>query len=224
VLNEVDAMMADDIYSSAGLRHMIRAVRLRPLLALAVLLALAGCGSSSTKTVTRIVPRPATTTTGAGTTGATTPATSTPATSPAASTPATSTPATSTAATTPPATGSEPSTPGTSTAAPVYFQGVTARGAQRPASLELTGDGTLFVHGVQWASWGGPVATGTGNAEYHGCTPNCAAAVVHQAFVAIRLSGVRTCSGRNYYSSATLKLNSGQLLDKQFMQRSWSPC
>ncbi|HEX3831592.1 MAG TPA: hypothetical protein VHW04_06445 [Solirubrobacteraceae bacterium] len=104
------------------------------------------------------------------------------------------------------------------------FQGVVGHGRQRPASLELTGDGTLFVSGVQWTSWGGPTATGTGNAQYHGCTPNCAAAPSHSAFVSIRLSGIRECTGRHYYSSLVLVLNSGQLLDKQYVQRSWSPC
>ncbi len=106
----------------------------------------------------------------------------------------------------------------------VYFQGAVGSAGQRPKSLELTGDGTLSVDGVQWTSWGGPEATGTGNASYHGCTPNCAAAPVHTALVSIRLFGSRVCSGRTYYSGVTLTLNSGQLLDKSFLQRSWSPC
>ena len=104
------------------------------------------------------------------------------------------------------------------------FEGVVGSGRQRPRSLELTGDGTLFVSGVQWTSWGGPTATGTGNAQYHGCTPNCASAPSHSAFVSIRLSGIRVCAGRNYYSSLVLVLSSGQMLDKQYVQRSWSPC
>jgi hypothetical protein len=107
---------------------------------------------------------------------------------------------------------------------PVYFQGAVGGAAQRPRSLELTGDGTLAVEGVQWASWGGAEATGTGNASYHGCTPNCAEAPAHTALVSVRLFGVRACSGRSYYSGVTLTLNSGQLLDKSFLQRSWSPC
>jgi hypothetical protein len=80
------------------------------------------------------------------------------------------------------------------------------------------------VERVQWTSWGGPTATGTGNAFYHGCTPNCAAAPTHTALVAIRLSGVRSCAGRSYYSGVALRLNSGQLLDKSFLQQSWAPC
>jgi FlaG/FlaF family flagellin (archaellin) len=106
----------------------------------------------------------------------------------------------------------------------VYFEGAGGDPQQRPSSLQLTADGTLFVAGVQWTSWGGSAATGSGNAEYHGCTPNCAQATPHTALVSIRLFGIRVCSGRQYYSGVTLRLNSGQLLDEQFLQRSWSPC
>jgi hypothetical protein len=169
----------------------------RVLLAVATLLALASCGSTTTKTVTK---------------SASTPVTST------ATTPTTPTITASTTSTTTNVTTS------TTASGTVSFQGAVGRGRQRPASLELTGDGTLFVSAVQWTSWGGRTATGTGNAQYHGCTPNCAAAPSHSAFVSIRLSGIRVCSGRQYYSSLVLVLNSGQLLDKQFVQRSWSPC
>ena len=166
---------------------MIPRVVGRALLAAGALLALASCGSTTTKTVTKTAPVTST---------ATQAATST-----------------TTSVTT-----------STTTTGTVSFEGVVGRGRQRPASLELTGDGTLFVSGVQWTSWGGPTATGTGNAQYHGCTPNCAAAPSHSAFVSIRLSGIRVCSGRQYYSSLVLVLNSGQLLDRQYVQRSWSPC
>ncbi len=165
---------------------------------------LASCGSD-TKTVTKFAPAPVTTT---ATTTASTSATTT-ATTPATTT--ATTPATATAATpTPPAS--------------VYFEGAAGGAVQRPSSLQLTGDGTLFVSGVQWTSWGNSAATGTGNAEYHGCTPDCAQAPVQTALVSIRLSSIRVCSGRQYYSSVTLTKNSGQLLDEQFLQRSWSPC
>jgi hypothetical protein len=126
--------------------------------------------------------------------------------------------------TTPTTTGTAAATTTTLTTAPVYFQGVVGPPAQRPGALELTADGTLSVERVQWSSWGGSAATGTGNAIYHGCTPNCAAARVHAAIVSVRLSDVRTCHGRRYYSGLELTLSSGQLLDRQFVQRSWSPC
>jgi hypothetical protein len=105
-----------------------------------------------------------------------------------------------------------------------YFQGAAGPALQRPRSLELTGDGTLYVSGAQWASWGGATASGTGIAHYHGCTPTCAQAPVTDALVGIRLFAIRTCAGRQYYSGLTLTLNSGGLLDKGFLEQSWSPC
>jgi hypothetical protein len=115
-------------------------------------------------------------------------------------------------------------TPTSATIADVYFQAVAGPALQRPGTLELTGDGTLYVSGVQWTSWGGQAATGSGIAHSHGCTPNCAQAPVTDSLVTIRLSAIRACAGRQYYSGVTLTLNSGELLDKDFLQRSWSPC
>lgn len=123
-----------------------------------------------------------------------------------------------------PTTGTVTTTVTETPSAPVYFQAAAGPAAQRPATLELTADGTLEVERVQWTSWGGPEATGTGNALYHGCTPNCAAAQGHSAVVSVRLSDPRVCGGRRYYSGITLSFSSGALLDKQFLQRSWSPC
>ncbi len=168
-------------------------IRRLPLVLLAAV-ALAACGSSSTKTVTKVVP-PATA-------SSTTSVTSTPST-------------TSTSVTT---------QSSATIALPVLFQGVVNHGSERPNTLELTGDGTLSVGQVQWNAWGGDIASGTGTASYHGCTPNCASAPVNTASVAIRLSNIRICGGRRYYSSLTLTLPSGKLLDESFVQRSWSPC
>jgi uncharacterized protein YceK len=109
-------------------------------------------------------------------------------------------------------------------ARPVYFQGALGGLAVRPISLQLTADGTLSVERVQWDSWGGPTARGSGSALFHGCIPNCAAAPTHAAVVSIRLSDVRTCGGKRYYAGVTLRLSSGRLLDQSFLQRSWSPC
>jgi hypothetical protein len=158
---------------------------------------LISCGSTTTKTVTKAAAAPVTasSSTAAPTTVSTSSSTATVVT-------------TSTAA----------------NAVGVYFQGVAGSPRQRPGSLELTGDGTLYVSGVQWTSWGSDAATATGIAHYHGCTPNCAQAPVTNALVAIRLSGIRACAGRRYYSGVTLTLNSGDLLDKAFLQQSWSPC
>lgn len=154
----------------------------------AAALALAGCGSTATRTITE--------------------------TTRVASTPAAT--AASTSVTSPPT----PSRP----ARPVYFQGALGGLAVRPISLQLTADGTLSVERVQWTSWGGSTARGSGSALFHGCIPNCAAAPTHAAVVSIRLSDIRTCGGKRYYAGVTLRLSSGRLLDQSFLQRSWSPC
>jgi len=182
----------------------LRAVNRGVILAGLCAVSLAACGSSTTRTVTERV------TTSGPTSSAST------ATAPAAGTGTGS----ATSATT------SSSTASSTTAAPaaVYFQGAVANAQQRPSSLQLTGDGTLTVNGVQWTSWGGPTASGTGTAEYHGCNPNCASAPVHTALVSIRLADVRVCSGRSYYAGVALTMSSGRLLDASFLQRSWSPC
>ena len=105
--------------------------------------ALAACGTTATKTVTKVAP---------ATSAATTPPTNT-ATTLATSTATAPSPPTNTASTT------------TTMPVPVYFEGVAGSGLQRPSSLELTGDGTLYVSGVQWTSWGDATATGSGDAE-----------------------------------------------------------
>ena len=161
---------------------------MRRLVLPAAVLALAGCGSTATRTITE------------------------------------TTPVASTSATTTTATSASSITSATPAARPVYFQGALGGLAVRPISLQLTADGTLSVERVQWNSWGGPTARGSGSALFHGCIPNCAAAPTHAAVVSIRLSDVRTCAGKRYYAGITLRLSSGRLLDQSFLQRSWSPC
>jgi hypothetical protein len=122
-------------------------------------------------------------------------------------------------------TGSASSKSGAPSTGPVYFQGAVGAPLQRPVTLPLTADGTLFVLRASWKSWGGPTATGSGTAEYHGCQPSCAQGQPHHAPVSIVLSGVRACASRQYYSRVTLTMRSGQQLDRPFLQqRGWSPC
>jgi hypothetical protein len=109
-------------------------------------------------------------------------------------------------------------------ASSVLFAGAVGPAQVRPDELSLSGDGTLEVEGVTWRAWGGVRATGSGTAEYHGCTPSCAAARTHHAAVAITLSNVRTCKGRQYYTHVALARRSGKLLDAGFLRISWNPC
>jgi hypothetical protein len=106
----------------------------------------------------------------------------------------------------------------------VVFRDVDMHQLVKPKTLFLTGDGTLAVQSATWSSWGGATASGSGKAEYHGCTPSCAGATVHHAHVTIKLSKIKTCSGKQYYSHVALTLPSGKLLDGSFLKRSWAPC
>ena len=109
-------------------------------------------------------------------------------------------------------------------AASVYFGGALVGRHARPRTLALSADGTLEVSNIQWNSWGGPIATGSGEAEYHGCIPYCGTAPVHYDAVKIRLSNIRQCSGRAFYTHVRLTLRSGRLLDPGFLRISWKPC
>ncbi len=109
-------------------------------------------------------------------------------------------------------------------ASQVRFAGAIGPAQVRPGQLALSADGTLEVGGITWGAWGGRRATGSGTAEYHGCTPNCAAAPVHHVPVAITLSNVRTCKGKPYYTHVALQEPSGRLLDAGFLRINWNPC
>jgi hypothetical protein len=109
-------------------------------------------------------------------------------------------------------------------ASQTLFAGAVGKAQSRPGQLALSADGTLEVTGVTWQAWGGSRATGSGTAEYHGCTPSCGAARTHHAPVAITLSNPRTCKGRRYYTHVALAERSGKLLDAGFLRISWDPC
>jgi hypothetical protein len=109
--------------------------------------------------------------------------------------------------------------------ASVYFEGAANGPRVQPKSLYLTADGTLYVGNLVWSTWGGPSAQGRGRAEYHGCTPSCAAAKVHHAQVRVRLTKIRSCHGKRYYTDVTLRTRNGHLLEGSYLNgQNWSPC
>jgi hypothetical protein len=110
-------------------------------------------------------------------------------------------------------------------ASTVFFQGVDPGRVVKPKTLFLTGDGTLDVFHASWQTWGGAQAIGHGTAEYHGCTPSCAAGKPHSAAVTVKLSGKVSCSGRTYYDTVTLiKGNGAELLRSYLHANHWAPC
>jgi len=110
--------------------------------------------------------------------------------------------------------------PAMSAGATVRFKGTSGTAQVRPATLYLTGDGTLTDVHVKWSTWGGGVATGHGTADWHGCTPNCAQGKRHRDPATVRLSQIKTCGGQRYYSHATTVTNRG----RRFSLGSFAPC
>lgn len=109
--------------------------------------------------------------------------------------------------------------------ATVYFRGAVNGPRVQPRSLYLTADGTLYVGNVVWSKWGGRAAQGAGLAEFHGCKPNCAAAKVHHARVHVRLTRIRSCHGKRYYTHVVLRKRHGGLLEATELNgQVWGPC
>jgi hypothetical protein len=113
--------------------------------------------------------------------------------------------------------------------AQVHFQGaVRPPGTHtvRPSNLYLSADGTLFVGNVRWTAWGGQVAKGYGRAEFHGCSPSCAAAPDHHARALVRLSDIKRCQHRSWYSRVTVitRRASGNWRPLKTTNTDWAPC
>jgi hypothetical protein len=96
----------------------------------------------------------------------------------------------------------------------------------RPSNLYLNADGILFVGNVRWTAWGGQVAKGYGRAEFHGCSPDCASAPVHHARALVRLSAIKRCRHRSWYSRVTVitRRASGKWRPLQAANTNWAPC
>jgi len=105
----------------------------------------------------------------------------------------------------------------------VRFEGAIIQGNPvKPSTLWLSADGTLVVLHMRWSSWGGPIATGKGTAEYHGCTPSCGAAPIHHERVTVHLSNLRVCRGQAYYDRVSVRKHDGGNLSPSYEH--WAPC
>jgi hypothetical protein len=107
-----------------------------------------------------------------------------------------------------------------------FFVNVDNHRQIKPHTLFLTGDGTLDVAKATWSNWGGNRAVGVGTAQFHGCTPSCAAGKQHQARVTIRFSDRVSCHGRRFYNRVSLlNRRSGKPLFTSFLKhQNWAPC
>jgi hypothetical protein len=111
-------------------------------------------------------------------------------------------------------------------AGPTFFAGAVNGRHSRPLTLYLSADGTLEVVQVNWPRWGGSTADGVGVAEYHGCTPDCAAGRPHHEVVDVRLSDPVSCRGVRYYNTVRLfsRRSGAPLLEQGLRLEKWAPC
>lgn len=81
---------------------------------------------------------------------------------------------------------------------------VTGAVGVRPPVVETADD--MRVEHVTWSRWGASGAEGRGEARWLDCQPTCANGREEAVPAKITLSGVRVCSGRQYFSSATVAI------------------
>jgi hypothetical protein len=72
--------------------------------------------------------------------------------------------------------------------------------------LIACGDGSLYMTGMHWKSWGRRAATGVGTAHLNDCIPFCAAGHFHKYRARIRLSSAHFCRAEKVTQFRRLRL------------------
>jgi hypothetical protein len=66
----------------------------------------------------------------------------------------------------------------------------------RPATAQVSGDGTYVLSGMNWSAWSATTAVGTGTALLDDCNPNCADGHIYHVPVEVTFSDpVKACKG-----------------------------
>jgi hypothetical protein len=91
--------------------------------------------------------------------------------------------------------------PASATAGSVYVRTAIVGGglAVRPEEIALSVHGSLSLHKLRWASWGGAVAIGGGRARVKACVPDCNLGKIEWPRVTVRLEDRIRCDGRLVY-------------------------
>jgi hypothetical protein len=71
--------------------------------------------------------------------------------------------------------------------------------AVKPEEIALSVHGSLSLHKLGWASWGGAVAKATARARVRGCVPDCNLGGLKWPRARVRLSDRVRCEGRLVY-------------------------
>lgn len=76
----------------------------------------------------------------------------------------------------------------------------------RPRRLALTADGAVYLTDLQWASWGGRTATGTGRLYVNSCDPFCAAERFESRRARVELARPEFFGERYHYTRLSIKV------------------
>ena len=86
----------------------------------------------------------------------------------------------------------------------------TAPQVRPSAFLVNCADGTLFLAGLRWSTWGREEARATGVARRNDCVPDCPSGRLTSRRVAVRLYRARTCrNGRREFTRFTFAFAGG---------------
>ena len=77
-----------------------------------------------------------------------------------------------------------------------------------PATLFLSGDGSLWAKDITWSQWGTPTAVGDGTAEANNCQPDCAHGTYSAHPVTITLSEPQPWRDDRAYTRAAYSIPS----------------
>jgi hypothetical protein len=83
----------------------------------------------------------------------------------------------------------------------VYFpqRGIAADRVERPKTLWISSDGSLWVSKLSWMRWTTRQAAGRGIAVVNDCNPDCADGNLHQYPVIVRLAHPHHACGHWFY-------------------------
>lgn len=90
----------------------------------------------------------------------------------------------------------------------VRVAGLDSKPKRRPRKLEVAREISLSC--LVWSSFGGGSAEASGRAEVLDCVPSCAQSDTARREARLRVTKLRRCRGRRFYSKASLLLGRGE--------------
>ena len=92
----------------------------------------------------------------------------------------------------------------------VYAIGNCSKAEVRPAKIVFScADANFYATGLRYRSYGGAAAVAQATSHRNTCEPNCASGHFVSRAATVRLSAIKRCGGRFYYTKATVSTSPG---------------